>query len=150
MTRNGFPETYEELIEQIRLSIHDDRMTDSEKVISVKTSIQQFKIEDLIDADVAAEVLFDLNGVTEDGLTRDMQNMLTFLLTKGKRVKADGEVVYQASVNTVATGIGKSRDSKAIALRVEPYLIEQGYLQVGHGGRNLTDAGVKRAEELIA
>jgi Holliday junction resolvasome RuvABC ATP-dependent DNA helicase subunit len=87
--------------------------------------------------------------LTEDGLTRDMQNTLTFLLTKGKRTKADGEVVYQASVNTIATAIGKSRDSKAIALRVEPYLIEQGYLQVGHGGRTLTDAGIERAGELV-
>lgn len=105
--------------------------------------------DDLIDEDVAEEVLHVLNGVTEDGLTRDMQNMLTFLLMKGQRVKADGEVVYQASVNTIATGIGKSRDSKAIALRVEPYLIEQGFVQVGHGGRTLTDAGIERAEELV-
>lgn len=105
--------------------------------------------DDLIDEDVASEVLYVLNGVTEDGLTRDMQNMLTFLLTKGKRTKADGEVVYQASVNTIATGIGKSRDSKAITLRVEPYLIEQGFLQVGHGGRTLTDAGEARAGELL-
>lgn len=105
--------------------------------------------DDLIDADVAGEVLFTLNGVTEDGLTRDMQNMLTFIYEKGKRTKADGEVVYQASVNTIATGIGKSRDSKAIALRVEPYLIEEGYIQVGHGGRMLTDTGIKRAQELL-
>lgn len=104
--------------------------------------------DDLIDEDVASEVLFDLNGVTEDGLTRDMQNMLIFLYTKGRREKASGEVTFQASVNTVATALGKSRDSKAIVLRVEPYLIEQGYLQVGHGGRILTDAGIKRAEEL--
>ena len=57
---------------------------------------------------------------------------------------------YQASVNTIATAIGKSRDSKAIALRVEPYLIELGLVQVTHGGRQLTDAGVRRAQELIA
>jgi Holliday junction DNA helicase RuvB len=105
--------------------------------------------DDLIDEDVAKEVLFVLNGVTEDGLTRDMQNMLVFLYQRGQRTKADGEVVYQASVNTIATGIGKSRDSKAIALRVEPFLIEQGFVQVGHGGRTLTDAGIKRAEELL-
>jgi hypothetical protein len=49
----------------------------------------------------------------------------------------DGDA-YQASVSTLATAIGKSRDTKAIVLRVEPYLIEQGYLQVGHGGRKLT------------
>lgn len=105
--------------------------------------------DDLIDARIAEEVLFSLNGVTEDGLSRDMQNMLRFLYEKGRRKKADGEIVYQASVNTIATGIGKSRDSKAIALRVEPWLIEQGYIQVGHGGRMLTDAGIQRAEELV-
>jgi Holliday junction DNA helicase RuvB len=59
------------------------------------------------------------------------------------------EVRYQASVNTIATAIGKSRDTKAVALRVEPYLIEQGFVQVAHGGRLLTDAGVLRAEELL-
>lgn len=105
-------------------------------------------VDDLIDEDVAAEVLFKLNGVSEDGLTRDMQNMLTFIYEKGRRAKADGEIVYQASVNTIATGIGKSRDSKAIALRVEPWLIQQGLVQVGHGGRMLTDAGITRAQEL--
>jgi Holliday junction resolvasome RuvABC ATP-dependent DNA helicase subunit len=35
-----------------------------------------------------------------------------------------------------------------VKLRVEPYLIQKGYLQVGHGGRILTDAGIKRAKEL--
>lgn len=104
----------------------------------------------IVTQEVADEVLHDLNGVTSDGLTRDMQNMLAFLFEKGKRTMANGDVVYQASVNTIATAIGKSRDSKAIALRVEPYLIEQGFVQVRHGGRALTDAGVARAKELIA
>jgi Holliday junction DNA helicase RuvB len=98
---------------------------------------------------VVQEVLHDLNGVTEDGLTRDMQAMLTFLYERGKRTKGDGSVTYQSSVNTIATAIGKSRDSKSIALRVEPYLIEQGFVQVGHGGRSLTDQGIERARELI-
>lgn len=104
---------------------------------------------DVIDEDTAAEVLYDLNGVTKDGLTPDMQGMLTFLYTRARRENADGEVKYQASVNTIATAIGKSRDSKAIALRVEPFLIEEGYIQVGHGGRTLTDAGVARAQQLL-
>jgi Holliday junction resolvasome RuvABC ATP-dependent DNA helicase subunit len=98
----------------------------------------------------AARRVLTLNGITEDGLTPDMQAMLTFLLTRARRESKDGEVRYQASVNTIATAIGKSRDSKAIALRVEPYLIEQGLVQVTHGGRQLTDAGVCRAKELIA
>jgi Holliday junction resolvasome RuvABC ATP-dependent DNA helicase subunit len=51
-------------------------------------------------------------------------------------------------VATLATALGKSRDTKAIVLRIEPYLIERGYLQVGHGGRSLTDSGVSRAQQL--
>ena len=93
--------------------------------------------------------VLEANEITRDGLTRDMQAMVRFLYTRAKRVnKTTGDVTYQASVNTIATAIGKSRDSKAVALRVEPYLIEKGYVQVGHGGRLLTDAGVERAKEL--
>lgn len=99
--------------------------------------------------ELAREVLFDLNGVTADGLTPDMRAMLAFLLSKGKQTTAAGEVRYQASVSTIATGIGKSRDVKAITLRVEPYLIERGFIQVTHGGRRLTDAGIQRAKELM-
>jgi Holliday junction DNA helicase RuvB len=105
----------------------------------------------IVRSELALEVVTVLNGVTEDGLTRDMQNMLTFLLLRCKRTReSDNRVIYQASVNTIATALGKSRDAKAIALRVEPYLIEQGYIQVGHGGRSLTEEGVLRALELIA
>jgi Holliday junction resolvasome RuvABC ATP-dependent DNA helicase subunit len=96
----------------------------------------------------ALETLTD-TGVTRDGLTADMQAMLTQLYTKGRRESADGEVRYQASVTTIATLIGKSRDAKAVQLRVEPYLIERGYVQVLHGGRALTDAGVERARRLL-
>lgn len=98
---------------------------------------------------LAREVVFDLNGITQEGYTRDMQAMLRFLYEKGKRVTADGETIYQASVSTIATGIGKSRDVKAITLRVEPFLIEQGLVQVTHGGRRLTDAGVGVAQQLL-
>jgi holliday junction DNA helicase RuvB len=96
----------------------------------------------------AHEVL-EMCALTTDGLNADMQAMLTQLYTKGRRV-VRGEVVYQASINTIATLIGKSRDTKAVQLRVEPYLVEQGYVQVLHGGRALTDAGVVRAQELLA
>lgn len=102
-----------------------------------------------IDEDVAAEVIYELNGLTHDGLTPDQQGMLIFLYTKGRRERGDGEVTYQASVSTIATAIGKSRDQRAVQLRVEPFLIENGYVQVGHGGRILTDAGVARAEQLL-
>jgi Holliday junction DNA helicase RuvB len=102
-----------------------------------------------IDEATAEEVVLDLNRTTWDGLTLDMQRMLTFLFQRGKRTNAEGRATYQASVNTIATALGKSRDTKAIALRVEPYLIERGYVQVGHGGRLLTPDGVKRARELL-
>lgn len=101
----------------------------------------------LVDEALANEVL-DLSSVTEDGLTADMQKLLAFMLNFCKQVNQDGDVVYRAGLSTIATGIGKSRDTKAIALRVEPYLIEQGYLQVGHGGRRLTASGVARAYDL--
>jgi Holliday junction DNA helicase RuvB len=101
-----------------------------------------------IDEDLAREVLHDLNRVTIDGLTLDMQNVLRFLHKRAKRTNGQGETTYQASVTTLATAIGKSRDVKAVQLRIEPYLIERGYLQVGHGGRSLTPAGLRRAQEL--
>jgi Holliday junction resolvasome RuvABC ATP-dependent DNA helicase subunit len=74
--------------------------------------------------------------------------MLRFLYTRCRRTSPTQGVRYQASVSSIATAIGKSRDVKAIQLRVEPYLIERGYVQVAHGGRVLTDAGIKRAREL--
>lgn len=104
---------------------------------------------DVIDLPLAQEVVFDLNHTTADGLTLDMQNVLTFLYTRCKRINGQGTTTYEASVNTLATAIGKSRDTRAIALRVEPYLIAEGYLQVGHGGRKLTPLGVKAARKLI-
>lgn len=103
---------------------------------------------DAIDVALAEEVVRDLNRTTDDGLNLDMQRALVFLYRRGKRVNGLGEATYQASVATIATAIGKSRDQKAVQLRVEPYLIERGYLQVGHGGRTLTSAGVSRAKEL--
>lgn len=101
-----------------------------------------------ISKELALEVL-DLNGVTRDGLTRDMQEMLIFLYTRARHQRGDGEVKYQASVNTIATAIGKSRDTKAVSLRVEPFLIQKGYVQVGHGGRSLTADGVDKAQQLL-
>jgi Holliday junction DNA helicase RuvB len=102
---------------------------------------------DTIDGNVAREVIEDLNGCTLDGLTPDMQRMLVFLLRNPKRY-ANGRVVHQASVNTIATALGHSRDTKAVSLYVEPYLISEGFVSVQHGGRTLTDAGVQRAREL--
>jgi Holliday junction DNA helicase RuvB len=96
-----------------------------------------------------AERTLKLCSLTADGLTIDMVNMLIFLYSRGRRVTPRG-VRYQASVNTIATAIGLSRDTKAVALLVEPWLLKQGLVQVGHGGRELTDAGIARAQELIA
>jgi Holliday junction DNA helicase RuvB len=104
---------------------------------------------DRITVDVAEQVVRELNRTTDDGLTLDMQRALVFLYRRGKRTNRTlGIVTYQASVMTLATALGKSRDTKSIQLRVEPYLIERGYLQVGHGGRSLTDAGISRAQQL--
>jgi Holliday junction DNA helicase RuvB len=97
--------------------------------------------------DLAREVIHDLNGCTWDGLTRDMQMMLTVLL-RSRRESRDGHVVHQASVNTVATALGHGRDTKAIALFVEPFLIAEGLVCVTHGGRQLSEAGITRAREL--
>lgn len=102
-----------------------------------------------INLELAYEVLFDLNGVTSDGLTPDMKAMLCFLYEHGGRTNAAGETFYQASLSTLATGIGKARDVKAIVLRVEPFLVQRGWVQVGHGGRRLTDEGIQRAQELL-
>jgi Holliday junction DNA helicase RuvB len=102
----------------------------------------------IIDDTTALRVVVDLNSTTLDGLTADMSHMLKFLYLSGRR-ETRGEVRYQASVNTIATALGHSRDTKTVSLYVEPYLIERGLVQVGHGGRFLTDAGVRRARELV-
>lgn len=99
-----------------------------------------------ITADLAREIVVELNNTTLDGLTVDMAGMLRFLLLSARK-KGDG-VVYQASVGNIATYIGKSRDTKAVQLYVEPELIRRGLVQVSHGGRMLTDAGIQRAKEL--
>lgn len=99
-----------------------------------------------VDEAAAREVVRDLNGTTWDGLNTDMQNMCRVLLRSARVVR--GETVYQASVSTLATQLGKSRDSKSVALYVEPWLIGEGYVAVGHGGRQLTAKGIKRALEL--
>ncbi len=96
-----------------------------------------------------AERTLELCSLTHDGLNVDMVNMLTFLYTRGRRETHRG-VKYQASVSTIATAIGLSRDTKAVALHVEPWLIRLGFVQVAHGGRVLTDAGIVRARELSA
>lgn len=106
--------------------------------------------EHLIDETLAEEVIEDLNRTSTDGLTKDMQAALVFLYEKCARQDKGGVTHYQASLTSIATAIGKSRDVKSIQLRVEPYLIQQGYLQVGHGGRRLTDLGVARALALLA
>lgn len=101
----------------------------------------------VVTGELAEEVIVSLNATTLDGLTLDMQRMLRFLL-RSRRESRDRTVVYQASVNTIATALGKSRDTKAISLYVEPYLIERGYVQVTHGGRMLTPKGIERASRL--
>lgn len=100
----------------------------------------------IIGGDVAREVIEDLNSTTLDGLTAPMQDMLKVLL-RAERI-SKGERVYTASVNTIATALGLSRDTKNVALFVEPWLIRCGYVNVTPSGRALTPAGVRRARGL--
>jgi len=95
---------------------------------------------------VAYEVIVELSSTTLDGLTRPMVNMLRFLLASPRIVK--GETSYKASVNSIATAIGFGRDTKHVALMVEPELMRRGLVQVTSGGRMLTDAGIARARAL--
>lgn len=89
-------------------------------------------------------------GIEErDGLTADMAALLRFVYRAGRHQTKDKRVRYRCSVTTIATGIGKSRDTKAVVLRIEPWLIRCGYIAIVPGsGRELTAAGVKRAKEL--
>jgi Holliday junction DNA helicase RuvB len=103
-----------------------------------------------VDEEIADKVIRVLNRTTRDGLTQHMQDTLKFLYQRGRRERADGTVTYQAGVGTIATAIGLSRDVKAVAISIEPFLIQVGFLQVGSGGRVLTDAGIQRAKELLA
>lgn len=101
-----------------------------------------------VTAEVAYEIVVELNSTTLDGLTRDMQNLLRYLLAC-RREDAKGNVKFQAGIGSIATALGKSRDSKAIALYVEPWLIKQRYVAVTPSGRALTERGIARAEALI-
>jgi Holliday junction DNA helicase RuvB len=102
--------------------------------------------EGLIGGEIAREVVVDLNSTTLDGLTMPMQRMLRFLLSAERVV--GGETKYRASVNTIATALGFSRDTKNVALFVEPWLLQQGLVQVSPQGRELTPTGVARARRL--
>lgn len=97
---------------------------------------------------LAREVVRDLFSTTLDGLTDSMQTVLTYLYRFCAR-ESKGETIYTASVNNLATAAGHGRDTKAISLLVEPYLLQQGLLQVRPTGRQLTPAGVERARRLI-
>lgn len=93
---------------------------------------------------LAREVICDLNGCTLDGLTGDMQRTLQFLY-RSRRESRTGQVVHQASVNSIATALGRSRDTKSVSLFIEPTLIARGLVGVTAGGRTLTQAGILRA-----
>jgi holliday junction DNA helicase RuvB len=97
---------------------------------------------------LATEVVTDLCGCTLDGLTDSMQTVLRFLYAHCGRI-SKGEQTYSASVGALATACGHGRDTKAVSLLVEPWLIQRGLLSVRPGtGRMLTPAGVQRAKEL--
>jgi holliday junction DNA helicase RuvB len=96
---------------------------------------------------LAREVVQDLCSTTLDGLTESMQIVLRFLYRNCRRETRQG-VLYSASVNTLATAAGHGRDTKAISLLVEPFLLQRGLLEVRPTGRTLTPAGVDRARQL--
>lgn len=102
----------------------------------------------VIDKAFATEIVTELNSTTLDGLDASMSGMLKFLLRSPRTVR--GETVYQASVGSISTALGFSRDQKRTAIMVEPILIERGLVGVGHGGRHLTDAGIARARALTS
>lgn len=101
-----------------------------------------------ISVELAREVIEDLFSTTLDGLTESMQVVLRFLYSHCRRDTKNG-TIYTASVNTLATAAGHGRDTKAINLLVEPYLLQHGLLEVRPTGRTLTYAGVERARQLI-
>jgi holliday junction DNA helicase RuvB len=100
-----------------------------------------------ISVELAREVITHLCSTTLDGLTASMQTVLRFLYLNCRRETRNG-VSYVASVSRLATAAGHGRDTKAIALLVEPYLLQRGLLDVLPTGRALTPAGVERARQL--
>lgn len=101
-----------------------------------------------IDVELAREVIVHLCSTTLDGLTASMQTVLRFLYQHCRRQNRNG-VQYIASAGRLATAAGHGRDTKAISLLVEPYLIQRGLLDVLPTGRALTPAGIERARRLI-
>lgn len=99
--------------------------------------------------ELAREVIQDLCSTTLDGLTDSMQTVLRFLYRNCRRESKAG-VTFSASVNTLATAAGHGRDTKAISLLTEPWLLQQGFLEVRPTGRTLTPLGIERAVDLCA
>lgn len=115
---------------------------------SYMRNIEALTVHQGVTVDLATEVVRDLCGCTLDGLTPSMQTCLRYLYKSCRREYRDGRVMYACSVNQLATACGHGRDTKAISLLVEPWLIQAGLLGVQHTGRTLTEAGVERAKEL--
>lgn len=101
-----------------------------------------------ITRELAREVVEELNSTTLDGLTESMQAVLRYLYLHCARMTKDG-MVYSGSAQSLATAAGHGRDTKAIQILVEPYLLQRGLIQVRPTGRTLTPAGVQRARALI-
>lgn len=103
---------------------------------------------DAIDEALVSLVLYELNSVTDDGLTIDQQRLLKYMLANCKQVR-NGTTTHRASVSTLASAIGKGRDTKSVILRIEPWLLTSGYLSIESGvGRVLTNKGIARAAAL--
>jgi holliday junction DNA helicase RuvB len=111
-------------------------------------SALQLTLDNAVSLELAREVVEDLASTTLDGLTESMQTVLRFLYRNCRRESPTQGVSYSASVNTLATACGHGRDTKAISLLVEPYLLQRGLLEVRPTGRTLTTAGIQRARQL--
>lgn len=122
--------------------------TNPRQVNSYVRAANGLTVNGVVTLSLASEIIVDLNGTTLDGLTPSMQTVLTFLLKHGRRETKQG-VQYTASVNSLATAAGHGRDTKAINLLVEPWLLKCGLIEVRPTGRTLTPAGVARARDLI-
>jgi holliday junction DNA helicase RuvB len=117
------------------------------QVNSYMRAARQLTASRPVTVELAREVVEDLCATTLDGLTESMQIVLRFLYRNCRRETRAG-VSYSASVNTLATACGHGRDTKAISLLTEPFLLGRGLLEVRPSGRTLTPAGVERARRL--
>ncbi len=85
---------------------------------------------------VDLEKAFEWAGVTHDGLSNECVDMLMVLVASPN---------FTASLETIQASLGEPGPLR----HHEQTLIQKGFIQITGRGRQLTDAGVRRASELI-